>query len=210
MVSDTYLYPPGGEPYNLAVPYPFDREENQAAETKDILDLVYKNGVPRNGFFLEAGSYDAESFSVSLDLEIKYNWTGLLVEANPRDFKIGLRTHRKAYFVNTCVGPATRPHYENFDFSSAVRDKEIFSMGGLAAGGEKENAWRNIKMQCLPLYTLILAAGSPKINLLILDIEGAEYQGWKFMSCSQCQDLGQQASWLLIGYTRVNNQSEAR
>ena len=24
-------------------------------------------------------------------------------------------------------------------------------------------------------------------------------QGWKFMSCSQCQELGQQASWPLIG-----------
>ena len=35
-------------------------------------------------------------------------------------------------------------------------------------------------------------------------------QGWKFISCSHCQELGQQASWLLIGCTRVNNQSEAR
>ena len=35
-------------------------------------------------------------------------------------------------------------------------------------------------------------------------------QGWKFMSCSQCQESCQQASWLLIGYTRVNNKSEAR
>ena len=35
-------------------------------------------------------------------------------------------------------------------------------------------------------------------------------QGWKFMSFSHCQELGQQATWLLIGYTRVNNQSEAR
>ena len=35
-------------------------------------------------------------------------------------------------------------------------------------------------------------------------------QGWKFMSCSHCQELVQQASWLLIGYPRVNIQSEAR
>ena len=38
----------------------------------------------------------------------------------------------------------------------------------------------------------------------------ARDQGWKFMSRSHGQELGQQASWLLIGYTRVNNQSEAR
>ena len=29
-------------------------------------------------------------------------------------------------------------------------------------------------------------------------------QGWKFMSSSHCQELGQQASWLLIGYTTTN------
>ena len=35
-------------------------------------------------------------------------------------------------------------------------------------------------------------------------------QGWKFMGCSHCQELGPQASWLLIGCTRMNNKSEAR
>ena len=35
-------------------------------------------------------------------------------------------------------------------------------------------------------------------------------QGWKFMSCGHCQELGQQASGHLIGCTRVNNQSQAR
>ena len=35
-------------------------------------------------------------------------------------------------------------------------------------------------------------------------------QGWKLMSCCHCHELCQQVSWLLIGCTRVNNQSEAR
>ena len=25
------------------------------------------------------------------------------------------------------------------------------------------------------------------------------FQGWKLLSCSHCQELGKQASWLLIG-----------
>ena len=37
----------------------------------------------------------------------------------------------------------------------------------------------------------------------------APHQGWKLLSCSHCQELCQQARWLLIGYTKVNNQSEA-
>ena len=38
----------------------------------------------------------------------------------------------------------------------------------------------------------------------------SRYQGWNFVSCSHCQELCQPASWLLIGCTIVNNQSEAR
>ena len=42
----------------------------------------------------------------------------------------------------------------------------------------------------------------------VLEPPTAAAQGWKFMICSHCQGLGQPVSWLLIGYTRVNNQSE--
>ena len=35
-------------------------------------------------------------------------------------------------------------------------------------------------------------------------------KGWKFLGCSHCQALCQQASWLLIGCIRVNNHLEAR
>ena len=46
----------------------------------------------------------------------------------------------------------------------------------------------------------------------ILNLQAASIVlGWKFMSCSHCQELlstGRLA--ILIGYTRVKNQSEAR
>ena len=41
-------------------------------------------------------------------------------------------------------------------------------------------------------------------------VNGISVQGWKLMSCSHRQGLGQQAWRLLIGWTRVNNQSKAR
>jgi hypothetical protein len=37
----------------------------------------------RNGFFVEIGGYDGETFSNSLLLEKERRWSGLLVEANP-------------------------------------------------------------------------------------------------------------------------------
>ena len=50
----------------------------------------------------------------------------------------------------------------------------------------------------------------PRVDKALFCGGYAENQGWKSMSCSHCQELCQQASWLLIGCTRVNNQSEAR
>ena len=44
----------------------------------------------------------------------------------------------------------------------------------------------------------------------LLRMCGNKLQGWKLMSCSHCREFCQQASWLLIGYTRVNNHSEAK
>jgi len=38
----------------------------------------------RDGFFVECGAADGESFSNSLFFELERNWTGLLIEANPR------------------------------------------------------------------------------------------------------------------------------
>ena len=42
----------------------------------------------RNGFFVEIGSYDGETFSNSLFLEKERRWSGLLVEANPYTYEL--------------------------------------------------------------------------------------------------------------------------
>jgi hypothetical protein len=42
----------------------------------------------RNGFFVEIGGYDGESFSNSLFLEKERGWSGLLVEANPYTYEL--------------------------------------------------------------------------------------------------------------------------
>ena len=44
-------------------------------------------------------------------------------------------------------------------------------MAGLAA----ESGPGTHDMQCLPLFSLLLALGNPTVNYLSLDIEGAEY-----------------------------------
>ena len=44
-----------------------------------------------------------------------------------------------------------------------------------AMAGIRETA-DSIDMQCLPIYSIIMAMGNPTINYFSLDIEGAEFQ----------------------------------
>ena len=53
-------------------------------------------------------------------------------------------------------------------------------------------------------------AGGTNLAAIVKGPTPAAAQGWKFISYSHCQGLCQKAGRLLIGYTRVNNQSEAR
>ena len=55
----------------------------------------------------------------------------------------------------------------DFDFFSALKDK---SMAGLVP----EPTESSYKMQCLPLYSILLAHGNPTVHYFSLDIEGAE------------------------------------
>lgn len=152
----------------------------------DADQLVFK-GQLRNGFFIEAGAgggddttcnthdhhhnISGEDDSNSLYFELKYNWTGLLIEPLSYDLQF---KHRKSLTSSACLALEPRPHFADFNYVATVSDSqnEPVSMTGIV----KEEGETTIKMQCMPLYSLILAAGNPTVNYFILDIEGAELQ----------------------------------
>jgi len=172
IIKQKYIQPPNDKRYSFSVPV---GDVKFPSQTKDILDLVYKDrsGVPRDGFFIEAGSRDSETSSVSLEFELKYGWSGLLIEAHPGDFIKGRDTNRKAFQLNSCLGLYNHPHFAMYDFFSAVRSNtsDPISSGGIIGDYDHPEA---MQMQCLPLYSIIKAVGFPVVNLLVLDLEGSE------------------------------------
>ena len=80
----------------------------------------------RNGIFIEAGAYDGEIHSNTLQLELKYNWTGILVEPNPDSFQELLTKHRHCYAINTCL--STSNQVEDVTFDAAGMKLVIFSI----------------------------------------------------------------------------------
>ena len=77
-----------------------------------------KNG--KKGFFIEAGAADGETISNTLLFEIKYRWSGLLVEPNPDLLRQLYSKNRKAYILPHCL--STKPEVEivTFDVSGFV------------------------------------------------------------------------------------------
>ena len=62
-----------------------------------------------------------------------------------------------------------------FTFSKWI-DDHLF-LGIIPTAGERNSIKKGrsqYKLQCLPLYSLILAAGNPTVDYLSLDVEGAE------------------------------------
>ena len=66
-----------------------------------IIDKMIFGEKLKNGFFIEAGSQDAEKNSNTIHFEVSHGWSGLLVEAHPVFFDQGLTRHRNVTSVNT-------------------------------------------------------------------------------------------------------------
>ncbi|KAK3872962.1 hypothetical protein Pcinc_021986 [Petrolisthes cinctipes] len=108
-----YLFPPDGLPYNLRedtdatmLSYTHYKQKSPSwAFIDHILHDLFSKQPP--GFFLEAGALDGEFLSNTLQLERRYGWTGLLVEAE-RESYLALRDkHRHAWSSPACL--ATKP-----------------------------------------------------------------------------------------------------
>ena len=173
-VRDNYLVPWNGGDYDFSVPIEdldITSLEGEVGQPKEVDELVF-GGEIKNGFFIEAGAFDFETNSDSLYFELNHNWTGLLVEPHPLAFHRGLAKKRRVTSVNTCLSTSGRAEELPFDLSGSVWDGERReAMSGLVS---KETE-KTVGMQCLPLYSLLLAMGNPTVHYLSLDIEGAEF-----------------------------------
>ena len=73
-----------------------------------IIDEKIFGGKLKNGFFIEAGSQDAETGTNTIHFEVSHGWSGLLVEPHPIFFSQGLSRHRNVTSANTCLGTSNR------------------------------------------------------------------------------------------------------
>ncbi|CAL4112154.1 unnamed protein product [Meganyctiphanes norvegica] len=153
------LIPPSQLPYNLEEPDKDSWDQGQG-------DLIYGSIRHKDGFFVEAGAFNGEYLSNSLHLEKHLGWTGLLVEANTKQFNLMKDKHRKAWLANACL--STKPYPMQVTFEQNDVFGKIVEIPGLSEKHEMQKA------QCIPLLTFMLALNKTTIDYFSLDVEGSE------------------------------------
>jgi hypothetical protein len=128
-----------------------------------LLLTIYVNILQTNGFFVECGAFDGLTYSNTFYIERQLNWTGLMIEAVPINFKLALEKKRNVTLVPACLSLITKPKMS--DFPSA------YYAGSRIADSASAGT---VKVQCLPLYSILLALNRITIDIFSLDIEGHE------------------------------------
>ena len=126
-----------------------------------------------NGYFVEGGAADGVRLSNTLFFEISREWTGLLIEPGRDLFQDMLKTNRNVLAYNGCLSPNTYPQILNFqesEFLSGIPE--------LYEESRKDEMARTAKInylvECVPLYSLLLALNVTYIDYFSLDTEGSE------------------------------------
>lgn len=126
------------------------------------------------GLFVEVGAYDGETWSNSLFLERRLNWSGLLVEPSPENYhRLRLKNRPRAYSINSCVCSGNTSVKSNFI--------EAGPFGALAIDSTSSTtSFSSRRVTCHPLSRIldeffrIRQTDTRVVDYLSLDIEGNE------------------------------------
>ncbi|XP_014297568.2 protein Star, partial [Microplitis demolitor] len=156
----------------LEMPEIYDPSMGQSQVIKKIF------GYKKNGFFIECGAYDGETRSNTLNLERYYNWTGLLIEADPINFRKMIDKKRRAYLSPTCL--SLKPYPMNTSFLMANNIGRIHQPNELTSKIENTkdvaHNGKHVDVQCFPLASYIMALNITSVDYFSLDVEGSEME----------------------------------
>jgi len=124
----------------------------------------------RNGFFVECGAFDGEDLSDTLFFELKRNWTGILIEANPEYHQKILRKNRRALVLRGCLNTKPRPGLVKFSLDGWGSGVTAFNKNDR----EKNRIVSETDVQCFSLNSIMAAIGVRHIDFMVLDVEGSE------------------------------------
>ena len=139
----------------------------------EYLDKYFNNKT--NGFFLEVGGFNGETFSNTLMFEKFRQWDGVLVEAIPGLYKQIQNKNRNCYIINACISDSVEKQafvsagaLSSSDIAMTEKHKKRIQREKLMAYPAKD------VINCKSLLSIMNAIGTKHIDYFSLDVEGGE------------------------------------
>ncbi|XP_060605156.1 protein Star-like [Ruditapes philippinarum] len=167
LIRDYYIEPPSNAPYNLQNPEKMEFSNGQTPFVDSRLNYIER------GFYIECGALNGEKGSNTLFFEKVRKWNGLLIEADPENYKVLKTKNRKAFTMQACLNPQPYPAVMTFN--------KAFNRGRVVHDQEAKNWIKKqnipkdeVHIQCFPLYSILLALDQLTVDFFSLDVEGDE------------------------------------
>ena len=148
------------------------------AEDKHVFERYFSaNGsepMRRNGTYVEMGAFNGVTFSNTLFFERELGWTGLLAEANPRNFAL-LRATRGRTGANTLLHAAACEAGRSVRVAGTGSTSKTAAANDALAATASDNsskAANETVVPCMPLRTMLRRAGLRRVDLFSLDARG--------------------------------------
>ena len=137
----------------------------------------HTSGRTSGGRFVELGAYQGTDLSNSLLLERCYNWTGVLIEANPNNFAVLRTAGRRARLVHSavCEGDGSSGTTVPITVNGMAVSGQVGAMSDTYIRKERrgDNISDVVRVNCRSLASIIRPE-SHRYDFLSLDVEGAE------------------------------------
>ncbi|KAF2367435.1 Methyltransferase FkbM [Trinorchestia longiramus] len=180
LVRKNYLVPPPPSSHHHKPGRKLRAQElGKSFVTRIFLYSVIKDlfSDEKPGFFVEAGALDGLLLSNSLFLETSLNWTGLLIEPDPRNYKILAKKRRKAWLTPVCLSRHSYPETGVLQQASRLAHSQPYDgnsriLNDLRTPRNPYSAY--LSVQCLPVATLLTALNVTHVHFFSLDTEGGE------------------------------------
>ncbi|XP_033762187.1 uncharacterized protein LOC117343795 [Pecten maximus] len=167
IIRNHFIVPPSKEQYNLKNPDRLDYSNGQTPFIDSRLNYI------EGGFYVECGALNGEQGSNSLFFEKVRKWNGLLIEADPSNYDALTTKHRKAFTMHACLNP--RPYPAVMTFNKAFNRGRVVHDQEARNWIKKQNIQADpVQVQCLPLYSILLALNQTTVDFFSLDVEGDE------------------------------------
>lgn len=168
-----------------------NNSKSQLGQDKILDENIFKGKT--NGFFVEVGALDGFGASNTFFFEKERNWSGILIEPNPIEFIKMLNIDRPLSVKENCVisdsemdinflsieGPCNvlsgiMEFYNPHHLERINRELDMYS--SYPIGHELYSNKQVIQMKAVKLQTLFDKYNVKDVDLISIDVEGAEMQ----------------------------------